>query len=57
VWHNEETLWYDVTLKSPQNGRGLMNYGLTQMEKGDYVRALNYFTRALEFSPDYYVLE
>ena len=28
------------TLKSPQNGRGLMNYGLTQMEKGDYVRAL-----------------
>jgi tetratricopeptide (TPR) repeat protein len=57
VWHNEESLWYDVTLKSPQNGRGLMNYGLTQMEKGDYVRALNYFTRALEFSPDYYVLE
>ena len=46
-----------VTLKSPQNGRGLMNYGLTQMEKGDYVRALSYFTRALEFSPDYYVLE
>lgn len=57
VWHNEETLWYDVTLKSPRNGRGLMNYGLTQMEKGDYVRALSYFTRALEFSPDYYVLE
>jgi protein O-mannosyl-transferase len=57
AWHNEETLWYDDTLKSPQNGRGLMNYGLTQMEKGDYVRALSYFTRALEFSPDYYVLE
>jgi tetratricopeptide (TPR) repeat protein len=57
VWRNEESLWYDVTLKSPQNGRGLMNYGLTQMEKGDYIRALNYFTRATEFSPDYYVLE
>ncbi len=57
VWHNEETLWYDVTIKSPRNGRGLMNYGLTQMEKGDYVRALSYFTRALEYSPDYYVLE
>jgi tetratricopeptide (TPR) repeat protein len=57
VWRNEESLWYDVTLKSPQNGRGLMNYGLTQMEKGDYVRALSYFTRATEFSPDYYVLE
>ena len=57
VWHNEESLWYDVTVKSPQNGRGLMNYGLTQMEKGDYVRALSYFNRALQFSPDYYVLE
>ena len=57
AWHNEETLWYDDTLKSPQNGRGLMNYGLTQMEKGDYVRALSYFNRALEFSPEYYVLE
>lgn len=57
VWKNEESLWYDVTLKSPENGRGLMNYGLTQMEKGDYVRALNYFTHALQYSPDYYVLE
>lgn len=57
VWHNEETLWYDVTLKSPKNGRGLMNYGLTQMEKGLYVRALDYFTRALQYSPNYYVLE
>jgi hypothetical protein len=57
VWHDEESLWFDVTQKSPRNGRGLMNYGLTQMEKGSYVRALDYFTRALEFSPDYYVLE
>jgi protein O-mannosyl-transferase len=57
VWRDEESLWYDVTLKSPRNGRGLMNYGLTQMEKGDYVRALSYFTRGLEYNPDYYVLE
>ena len=57
VWRNEETLWYDVTLKSPMNGRGLMNYGLTQMEKGDYRRALDYFNRAVIFNPDYYVLE
>ena len=57
VWYDEESLWYDVTLKSPTNGRGLMNYGLTQMEKGDYVRALDYFTRADQYSPDYYVLE
>jgi tetratricopeptide (TPR) repeat protein len=57
VWFDEESLWYDVTLKSPTNGRGLMNYGLTQMEKGDYERALGYFNRALQYSPDYYVLE
>jgi hypothetical protein len=57
VWHNEESLWYDVTLKSPKNGRGLMNYGLSQMGKGDFVRALDYFNRALEFNPQYYVLE
>ncbi len=57
VWKNEESLWFDVTLKSPKNGRGLMNYGLTQMEKGDYVRALHYFETALQYSPDYYVLE
>lgn len=56
VWDNEESLWYDVTVKSPQNGRGLMNYGLTQMEKGDYQAALNYFTKALQYTPNYYTL-
>jgi hypothetical protein len=34
VWSSEETLWKDVTQKSPRNGRGLMNYGLTLMAKG-----------------------
>jgi tetratricopeptide (TPR) repeat protein len=57
VWRNEENLWRDVTLKSPKNGRGLMNYGLTQMGKGDYIGALSYFNRAVEFNPSYYVLE
>jgi tetratricopeptide (TPR) repeat protein len=57
VWHDEESLWLDVTQKSPANGRGLMNYGLSQMAKGEYTRALDYFRRALVFSPDYYVLE
>lgn len=57
VWRTEESLWYDVTLKSPHNGRGLMNYGLTRMEKGDYPQALDYFQRALAYNPNYYVLE
>jgi protein O-mannosyl-transferase len=46
VWHTEETLWKDVTEKSPRNGRGLMNYGLTQMAKGKTIEALDYFERA-----------
>ena len=57
VWRTEESLWYDVTLKSPYNGRGLMNYGLTQMQKGQNAQALDYFTRALVFNPNYSILE
>lgn len=53
VWSSSETLWYDVTLKSPENGRGLMNYGLSQMEKGRYDIALQYYERALEYIPYY----
>ena len=57
VWRTDEALWRDVTLKSPENGRGLMNYGLTLMERGDARGALDYFQRAAEFTPNYYVLE
>jgi protein O-mannosyl-transferase len=57
VWSTEESLWHDVTVKSPNNGRGLMNYGLSQMEKGNYKDALDYFQRALVLNPNYYILE
>ena len=57
VWRNEESLFYDVTIKSPNNGRGLMNYGLTQMEKGETQKALDYFVRAAAFTPNYATLE
>ena len=57
VWHTEASLWRDVTIKSPQNGRGLMNYGLTLMAKGDAQGALEYFQRASAFTPNYYFLE
>jgi tetratricopeptide (TPR) repeat protein len=56
VWKNEEALWHDVTIKSPRNGRGLMNYGNTLMAKGDFAGALDYFHRALQFTPQYSVL-
>jgi tetratricopeptide (TPR) repeat protein len=56
VWRSEETLWRDVVLKSPGNGRGLMNYGNTLMAKGDYEGALDYFHRAQVLTPFYPVL-
>jgi Flp pilus assembly protein TadD len=56
VWKTEETLWRDVVLKSPGNGRGLMNYGNTLMAKGDYAGALDYFHRAQQFTPQYSIL-
>jgi len=57
VWRTEESLWRDDVEKSPRNGRGLMIYGLTQMNKGDYAAALDSFTRALAFTPNYATLE
>lgn len=53
VWRTEESLWYDVTRKSPKNGRGLMNYGLTLMARADYAGAERYFTDALRLTPNY----
>jgi len=56
VWKDEETLWLDVTHKSPLNGRGLMNYGLTQMNKGNYVSADSCFEKGLPLLPYYNLL-
>ncbi|MGO9231168.1 MAG: tetratricopeptide repeat protein [Bryobacteraceae bacterium] len=57
VWRTEESLWLNDVEKSPRNGRGLMNYGLTQMAKGAYPAALDYFQRALLYTPNYPALE
>jgi tetratricopeptide (TPR) repeat protein len=56
VWHNEETLWHDVSIKSPKNGRGLMNYGLIFMGRNSNDTALYYFTKAFEYYPTYPLL-
>ncbi|HRN47026.1 MAG TPA: tetratricopeptide repeat protein [Niabella sp.] len=53
VWHTEGSLWYDVTQKSPDNGRGWMNYGLTKMEKGNYSEAYEIFKKAQALLPAY----
>ena len=56
VWSSYELLWQDVAQKSPQNGRGLMNYGLSQMRKGNYIDAETYFEKALKYIPNYALL-
>jgi len=53
VWRTEESLWLDATIKSPDNGRGLMNYGVIQMNNGNLPLAGEYFERALQYIPDY----
>lgn len=57
VWRTDESLWLDDVQKSPHNGRGLMNYGLTQMAKGAYPAALDYFDRAQLLTPNYSTLQ
>lgn len=56
VWSSGESLWLDVTKKSPENGRGLMNYALSQMSKGNYKDAKIYFEKALVLTPNYSLL-
>lgn len=53
VWATDETLWKDVTEKSPDNPRGLMNYGLVLMARADYVGAEKYFTKGIQRWPYY----
>jgi len=56
VWDNEESLWKDVTEKSPNNGRGWMNYGLALMARGDFKGSIEAYTEAQKTSPNYSTL-
>ncbi len=53
VWRSEETLWRDVTEKSPNNGRGWMNYGLALMSRGAYDESERCYEKALALAPGY----
>jgi tetratricopeptide (TPR) repeat protein len=57
VWRDEETLWSDVVVKSPMNGRAWMNFGLTRMARGRYAEAKAAFDRAAVYTPNYSSLE
>ena len=43
--------------KSPENGRGLMNYGVALMGRGNVRQALSYFERAELLMPEYEILQ
>jgi len=53
VWKTDDSLWEDVTVKSPNNSRGLMNYGLAAMAQHDYGKAFLYLERAQVMDPTY----
>jgi tetratricopeptide (TPR) repeat protein len=57
VWRSDESLWADVTRKSPGNGRAWMNYGLALMARGDGLRAKSAFEHAATLTPNYWSLE
>jgi protein O-mannosyl-transferase len=51
IWESESSLWSDVMVKSPGNGRAFMNYGITRLAQQDSGLALQYFTQAEQISP------
>lgn len=57
VWRDDLSLWEDVTVKSPGNGRGLMNYGVALMGRGQLRQARRYFERAERLLPGYGILQ
>ena len=57
VWRTGESLWADVTEKSPGNGRAWMNYGAALMARGAYAKARECYERAAVFTPNYWALE
>jgi len=57
VWRTEESLWRDVTIKSPNNPRGLSNYGNLLLSIGDAPDALPYLERSQALSSSDPVIE
>lgn len=57
AWLTGETLWADVTAKSPGNGRGWMNYGERLMARGQLAKARECYERASLLTPNYWALE
>ncbi|MGO9094568.1 MAG: tetratricopeptide repeat protein [Bryobacteraceae bacterium] len=57
VWSTEDTLWQDVTYKSPLNPRGYLNYGVALIGRGQFSQAEAAFEKGLTLTPNDYLLE
>jgi tetratricopeptide (TPR) repeat protein len=57
AWRSGESLWADVTAKSPANGRAWMNYGVALMARGELAKARDCYERAALLTPNYWTLE
>jgi tetratricopeptide (TPR) repeat protein len=57
IWRTEESLWRDVTVKSPRSSRGMLNYAYTLMQKGDMQQALVYLDKARQASGSRHLVE
>ena len=55
VWENEESLWTDVVMKSPEKAVGYYNLGVIYKDKGDKERAIQQNLLTLERDPDYFL--
>jgi len=53
VWKNEETLWEDVTRKSPHKARAFDGLGVAYAKEGQFERAFLAFNKAIEIKPDF----
>jgi tetratricopeptide (TPR) repeat protein len=51
VWRTEESLWRDVTIKSPRNARGVLNYAVAELNKGEFEAGLVDLKRAKILAP------
>jgi tetratricopeptide (TPR) repeat protein len=53
IWKDEETVWADVTRKSPNKMRGYNNLGLAYKDNGLLDKALQEYRKALRLSPGF----
>jgi len=56
VWRTDESLWRDASVKSPENPRAWMNYGVALLARGDYDAAVDACERGVPLAPEYPLL-